>query len=337
MLSKFFSTLYTKVFVNIIINRSETHVYIEVCNNKKIIDEAQEIFPTHSLSVNMYDFIDKYISETPYFYISFLDTSASQGALPTCDTKKMSIYRDMSSFKYLCYQNKWSYYTSEIDLNLLQQNYEKIGIDFIFSPYVVLANFFKDKINSALAMFILIEDNYLSLAIFDHGELLFAEYLDMEHHKDFDDLAIESLDEDISEELDLDGSIDLEEIGAIDDMDDLDDLGDIEDLDSFEEIEDFSEDKEVEQDIVEQDHSADNEKGFNEDYQRFSLIQNSINHYYKDPKYNSKFIESVYIADGIKVSNDLKRYLEEEMFLGVYIRNIDLSVEICEHAKAELK
>lgn len=338
MLSKFFSKLYTKVFVSIIVNRSDTYVSIEVCSNKKVIDENSEIFPTLSLSDKMYNFIDKYISETPYYYISFLDISQAQGAIPTCDAQEMIKYKDMSTSKYMCYDNKWTYFTSREDLNLLQQTYERIGVDFIFSPFVILANFFQDKINNTLAMFILIEDNYLSLAVFDEGNLLYADYLDMEHNKDFDDLAIDdAIDEDVDEELDIDASIDLEEIGAIDDMEELQDLGDIEDLDSFEEIEDFSEMKELKQEKAQEDLGVDTEKGFNEDYQRFSLIQNSINHYYKDSKYDSKFIEAVYIADGVKVSNDLKRYLEEEMFLSVYIRNVDLSIEINEHAKAELK
>ncbi|MDD3059526.1 MAG: hypothetical protein PHW94_01110 [Sulfurimonas sp.] len=47
-------------------------------------------------------------------------------------------------------------------------------------------------------------------------------------------------------------------------------------------------------------------------------------------------MESVYIADGCGVSQDLKRYLEEEMFLSVYVRKIDLAKQVCELAKAEL-
>ena len=47
-------------------------------------------------------------------------------------------------------------------------------------------------------------------------------------------------------------------------------------------------------------------------------------------------MESVYIADGVGVSEDLKRFLEEEMFLSVYVRKMDLSMQICELAKGEL-
>ncbi len=77
--------------------------------------------------------------------------------------------------------------------------------------------------------------------------------------------------------------------------------------------------------------------GFNEDYHRFSLIQSSISDFYKDSKYDSKFIENIYIADSIGISGDLKKYLEEEMFLNVFVRRLDLPAEVCEIAKAELK
>ncbi len=82
--------------------------------------------------------------------------------------------------------------------------------------------------------------------------------------------------------------------------------------------------------------SNDNKKDFDEDYQRFLLIHSSLGHYYSDEKYDSQFIESVYIADSIGVGDDLSRYLEEEMFLNVYIRKIDLGYEIAQLVKMEL-
>ena len=67
------------------------------------------------------------------------------------------------------------------------------------------------------------------------------------------------------------------------------------------------------------------------------LIQSSINRFYKGFLYDSKFIESAYIADSIGMRGDLKRYLEEEMFLSVFVRHLDLYAEVCEAAKAESK
>ncbi len=42
------------------------------------------------------------------------------------------------------------------------------------------------------------------------------------------------------------------------------------------------------------------------------------------------------MADGIGISQDLKRYLEEEMFMDVYTRHFDIPTAVCEMAKLEL-
>ncbi len=333
MLGKLFEKLYLKVFVNIVIYRSHTVVYIELCNTKTTVQSIEENFQTVKLNNKVYEFISEYIKESPYYYISILDASSTQGAIHTCDTTQMERYFDKETSKYKCYNDRWAFYTSKSELTRLQQEYKEISLDFVFSPFVLLANFFKDKINTHLAMFILIEENYITLSVFDNSELLFAKHLDMQNSHESDELLMDDgSDEEL--DLDIDASIDLEDVDV---MDDLDDFGDIEDLDSIGEIDEFAEDEEIQENLqdVEEDDTESGE--FNEDYQRFSLIQSAVNRFYKDDTYNSKFIEDTYIADGVGISGDLKRYLEEEMFLSVYVRNLDLCVEVCELAKAEMQ
>ncbi len=339
MLSKLFEGLYLKIFVNIIVYHSKSIVYIEVCNKDKVLDSMEESFESTGLNAKMYKFIKSYTEESPFHYISVLDTSISQGAAPTCKSNEISLFFDSASSKQLCYADRWTYYTSNPDLHLLKKEYSSLGVDFVFSPFVILAKFFKDKIDSHMSMYILVEDTFLSLAVFDHSELLFAEHLDMENNKDTDDLLMD--DGSIQNlEFELESSVNLDDIDADDDIGELDDFGDIEDLDDFEDIDEFSEIKEDEEEFIEEDneeYTRNEAEGFNEDYQRFALIKSSLNHFYKDDKYKSQFVESVYIADGVGISSDLKKYLEEEMFLSVFVRRIDLSAEVCELAKAELK
>ncbi|MBU0721830.1 hypothetical protein KJ877_10840 [bacterium] len=335
MLGKLLESLYLKVYVNIVVDRSKTHVYIEECNKEAVLERIEQSFDTTSFDSNIYEFIRSYTKETPFHYIAILDTSPSQGALPTCSEREIPLFCDLSSSKYLCYANKWSYYTSTPDLNMLQKQYKKIGLDLIFSPFPILANFFKDKIDSHLAIFILIEDNYITLAVFDHAEFLYGDHINMKHQDEADDMLIDDVI------LEVENSIDLDDIDAMDDISGLDDLGDIEDLDTIEDMEEFSDNVEIQEDTsnigVDNDLGVDEAEDFNEDYQRFTFIQSSINTFYKDSRYKSKFVESVYIADSVGVSNDLKKYLEEEMFLMVYVRQINLPAEICETLKTEIK
>ena len=342
MLSKLFETLYHKVYVNIVIDRMMTMVYIEVCNSNGPIEAVERSFANASSDTKMNEFILSYTKETPYHYISFLDTSISQGAVPTCKSSDMNLFCDTDSIEYMCHMDDWAFYTSKLDLSILEKRHSDIGVDFIFSPFVVLSNFFKDKIESNMAMYILVEDQALSLTVFDNSKLLYAEYLDMQNVLgDEDDLIIDDMsDEDMDIDLGLDDGIDLDDIDALDELEELDDFGDIEDLDSIEDIDEFSDSKDNEEEFDEpeiEDTQTDEYEGFNEDYQRYALIKSSINSFYQDSKYQSQFIETAYIADGVGISADLKRYLEEEMFLSVYVRHVDLDKEVCDLAKVELK
>ena len=339
MLDKLFESLYLKVFVNIIIKESSTLVYIEIHSKKGVLDNRQAEFDTLEPNEKMLDFIQNYIKESPFYYISVLDNSLLQGALPTCSKNRLAYYYDLSNCEYKCYKEKWSYYTAKAELYELEKRYSEIGLDFIFSPFLIIANFFQDKIKSSLALYVLVEENYISLAVFEESNLLYAEHLDI-HAQNEDDEFFLANDENESVDLDLQESqagIDLEDI-EIDEDDELEDFADIEDLDSIEEIEEFEESKDIEEELLESDTVFDepDEENFNEDYQRFIAIQSSVARYYKDERYESRFIENIYIADSVSVSSDFKKYLEEEMFLNVYIRHVEIEAELCELTKEEL-
>lgn len=335
MLGKFFESLYLKVFVNIVVKSSTTDVYIELCSSKGVIDNVEDSFNTTSMSEEMFDFITLYTRESPFSYFSLLDMSPSQGAIPTCSKNRLSFYYDISASEYRCHDKKWTYYTSKSDLYDIEKNYKETGVDFVFSPFSILVNFFKDKVSSHHAMYILVQEGFISLVVFDNSELLFAQHLDMEKITESDELLMDETD-DI---LDLEDEIDLEDIDVVDSDDSLEDFSDIEDLDSLEEIDEFSENKDAKEEFYHKEDAElaqGEESGFNEDYQRFSLIQSSMNNFYKDDRFESKFIENVYIADGVGISSDLKHYLEEEMFLSVYVRHLELGVEVSKLARKEL-
>ena len=337
MFAKFYESLYLKVLVNIVIGNSKTVVYIELLNKSGVVDSCESVFDTKYLSIEMHEFIHNYTKESPYFYISILDNSLSQGALPTCSKHKVGYFQDLSGSEYKCYKEQWTYYTAKTDVYAIEKVYEKIGVDFIFSPFVLLANFFKDKIDSHLAMFILLQEESISLGIFNNSQLLYAKQLDMNVDLSSDELLIDEHDIDIDLEED---SIDLDDIDSIDDIDELDDFGDIADLDLIDEIDEFDETKDVEEELAasedEEEFPIQDTDGLNEDYQRFSLIQSAVNDFYQDEKFESEFVENIYVGDGVGISSDLKKYLEEEMFLNVYIRHVDLAHELAETTKMEL-
>ncbi|MDQ7059735.1 MAG: hypothetical protein Q9M43_00820 [Sulfurimonas sp.] len=275
--------LYLKVLVTIVISNAKTIVYVEMLNAKGLVNSYEATFDTKYLSSDMYEYIVSFTKETPYFYISILDNSFSQGVIPTCSKQKTAYFYDLSASEYKCFDDKWTYYTAKSDVYAIEKVYEKIGVDFIFSPFLVLAHFFKDKIKDHLAMFILIEEDSICLSIFKEEALLFGVYIDIKIEASTEELLIDDTEMDLEEiDLDEEKSIDLDDLDTIDD---IDDFGDIADLDSIEEIEEFSESKDVEEELAQaedtQEHPVEESNGLNQDYQRFVLVQSAVNDFYK--------------------------------------------------------
>lgn len=345
-LSKVIERLYLKVFVGIVMMHDKCNVVIEIVKGGDLSERITESFETGVMNEAMAEFIEPYLAESPFFYVALLNPMKKQGALPTCLERKAKEFFDISTAVTLCQDRRWMVYADKLELDVLQKQYKSIGLDFIFSPFLVVKYFFHDKISSDLALFVLIEDDAVSVSVFYEGNLLFAQYIPMEEEDGL--LTDVELDDAVSLSFELEDEsaeegIDLDDINAIEDLEDLDDLNDIEDLDAFEEIEDFSDElaRTGEKSEGEDKSEAGNEEtsleGFNHDFKRFQLIQHALQHFYSDPKYENRFIESVYVADGCDVSDDLKYYLEEELFLKVYIRKIDLAAEIVDLARAEVQ
>lgn len=353
MLGKFIESLYTKVFVNIVVKGMHTLVYIEVVSKTAVVDSAQDSFETTHMNDEMYQFISEYTTQSPYFYITTIDSSLDQGAMYSCAKGDFALFANADETEHKCYHDKWMYFTPKKGIETLQERYKSVGLDFIFSPFTILADFFKDKIQNHLAMFILVQHSSITLSVFDNDKLLYSSYIDSvkkDEEKKADKLEMEeSADLDFSlddgNDIDLD-SVNLDDIDVADELESLDDFGNIEDLDSVDELDDFAESHDLEEELEDEANELSaqenlgndlNNFGFNEDYARFLLIQSAIDEYYKSDMYDSKFIENVYVADDVGVSSDFKKYLEEEMFLNVYVRKVDLLSELCHLAKTELE
>ena len=338
ILSKIIQSLYLKIYISIIVSDSKTNICVHSVQNSKVKDTYFETFNGRDVSEEMVSYIQSFIDETPFYYIALLDHSISQGAMPSCDMNEFSKYSDLETSQMICHDG-WSSFTSKVDIINFEKKYAAFGLDFIFSPYTVLKNFFKDKINGHATLFVLVQEDSLIVTVFEDSVLKYSEYANM--RTDQMDESLSMID-DNKEELDFDlddqNSVNLEDIDIDDGFGDIDDLNDIEDLDSIDDLEDFTEIK-VEEPVrdisglFESDNSS--VAGFNEDYRRFSIIQSSLNQYYTDTKYENKFIESAYIAAACNVESDLKNYLEEELFLKVYVRQMDICQEVLDLAEGE--
>lgn len=335
MIGRFFSKLYPKIFIAIIVDLAKTDIYVEILSNNKIKKSLFRSFDTTTIDKRIEAFIAEYTKESPYCYIALLDKSPIQGAFPTCTTSKMKDFCDIGSSVYKCFNNDWAYFTSSYELENIKIEYKRVGIDFIFSPFVILAKFFKDRIDSSCAMFLLVEENFLTLAVFKNSKLLYADHIDLEYQKGQKLNVSTSFSSKDDDNLDIMGGIDIENIDLDGSGEKFDDLASIEELDISDGFDDFSTTNDSPLKEKEEHHKPKNEV-VNNNYERFVLVQNSLNTFYKDKRYNAEFIETLFVADAIGLEHDFKSYVEDEMFLSVHVRKIDLLTTLLEVAKAEV-
>ena len=337
ILSKILHSLYAKIYIGIILSGAKTQVCVHTLKGNKLEESYMQLFDGRDVSEEMSSYIASVVSDTPYYYISLLDYSSNQGAASSCDEAEFRKYSDSKTSQHICHGD-WNSFTSKVDIIDFEKKYDAFGLDFIFSPYTVLTRFFKDKTSEAATLFVLVQEDSLAMCIFEESKLKYSEFVDMRNDTADENIGII---DDNKDDMDLDlediHSVNLEDIDVDEGFAELDDLTDIEDLDNVDELEDFTEVRvdapQIDMDIDGIDSSKG--MGFNDNYRRFSAIQSALNEFYSDPKYENKFIETVYIAAACTVEKELKSYLEDELFLRVHIRQLNMCEELFELAKGE--
>ena len=338
--------LFEKIFVSIVPVVDGHDVLTVALKNKKVSYKEQRHFEGSEPSRAMNRYIQEAVDVSPIYYISIINTQAHQGAHAGCLNNGKTQHNDDTRVSEVCRNKKWTLYASFDDLDALTYEYNTVGLDFIFSPFSILEYSFADKIKETFALYAFSMPGLFTIAIFDNGILEYACHYTDEKSPDMEENSSETLGIDFSssiaeEEDDRGGLINLDDIEGLEDLDiidDLDSFSDIDDLNELEEVHEFSEDMPTnEEKRLSREHIMikDEIDGFAEDYQHFSYIQKTLQQFYSMDECRNRFVETVCIADSIGTSEELKRYLEEELFLNVLVRKVDVLATINALAMSE--
>ena len=326
--------LFQKIFVSIVPVVDGHEVLSVALKNKKVLYKEKRHFEGSEISNAMNRYIQEVIDPSPIYYIGTLITQSHQGAHAGCANKGKTQHSDDTKVSEVCRNNKWTLYASLDDLHALTYEYHTVGLDFIFSPFSILEYSFADKMKDTFALYAFSMPGLFTVAIFEGDKLEYAHHYSHKKSPVQDDVpasAMEFMSHIDDEEDEDEGLIHLEDIEGLEDLDiidDLDSLSDIDDLNELEEVHEFSEDMPTseekrlgrEQSFMikgDMDSSA-------EDYQRFSYIQETLQQFYSMDECRDRFVETACIADSQGGSEELKRYLEEELFLNVLVRKVDV-------------
>ncbi len=327
---------FQKTFISIMPLEDGYDILCVSVKNNKIILREQNHFVGEVPSVGMNRYIKNKIGATPYFYISTINLHRNQGAYEGCAHPSAHFHHDVVGISALKRNNLWTQYAQAEELHSLKSHYAAVGLDFIFSPFSMIEFYFADKIPDTFALYAFGGVGFFAVAIFDAGKLEYAHYYTTNSaalnvaHKDEKEVEL-SFNHDIEEHDRYKAPIVLDDIEGLDELDLLDDLdafSEIADLDDLDEVSEFSEDTVTPEEIrhirdngmESAKHTIDN---LGEEYERFEFIQKTLERFYASPHCNNRFVETVCIADINLGGNDLKRYLEEELFVNVLVRHVD--------------
>jgi hypothetical protein len=343
-LTKVFQKYLSNIFVSIVQQGKEWIVYSKVMKNGVLKDKFSknfEIKDSESIPLKMQEYLDSLQLEYNFAYLALLLESMGQGAIhgiTAIDFEKNSV--DMKSVTHIDIDKKWSIYASFIDINWAKKLFNKTGIDFIYSPFIVQYSLLKkEKLKDKPVLYILNQEDSVTITVFESGDLLFGAYF-----KTTTDDNISSEDdedwENVEEEEGIENVLELDNIGEdeISGTDDLEDLNELDDLTSSDEVASF-EDVSLQENVGHFDSEEEVESSDLELYGRdiliYKYLTSSLKEFYSNPLYSSSFIDTVVIYDGYEVSSELIGMIEDELLMDIEMNKINISEIVCNIAREE--
>jgi hypothetical protein len=317
--------------------------------------------------------------ENPLTYVGFINLSHKQGILPTDNVKEYYKYQDapkeskLDDFVFNSFGSNWNIYSERSGIAKFQRLFEKVGYDYLFSPFSLLYLTFKDKFKDKTNLYLVIENEFLLFTIIKSDEVVFGEYIRIfDQNKERinqirGEIVSRNLDSIVQED-DLDSDVNRGNFDSMnfDKKDDFnkkslaeiqDDSEDFDDgLAEFEgasytdfsalndnDFDDMSSDSDSDFAFKDEEPTSDlSNKGLIEEEE---VAPEDINESFVFTKiekminqfYSTEtdFIENCYIASSIEIKDDLLQLIEDELGLNSELKKINISLAITELIKDE--
>ncbi len=305
--------------ISVILEVKTCTVFVEIVKNSKVIKTEEKKFDINNaeLSHEVIKYINSYQDNYKFTYIGTLLGSINQGAISGCtsnDFKKFGVRLD--NIDFVCVNNMLGVYGVGDDIVTTQNKFNKtVGIDFIYSPFIVLYNFFKKELIDEARLYVLCQKSYVALAVFKEKRFIFGAYFSIDTTEDTfkeegekptsSEVNVSDVDKD-SEDEDLDELVFFEDDEDVISLDDSDE----------EEIQEYENEEEGEVSSIE---------SFQEGVDLHNYIKSSIEEFYKNDKYETEFLSDIIIADGCSLTDDVIKYIQDELMLNVQTKEINIA------------
>jgi len=339
---------FQNLFVAVILNESESILRAKVLKDGVIKKTFTKTFTHTESSDALESSVENYLialqEQYAFVYIAFFLGAMGQGAIEGVGSSAFSKHTVDSDNVFSVSVNKqWSAYASYIEIKWAKNLFSEVGLDLIFSPFMVLNDFVvSQKLKSKPTCYLLNSQDSFCVAIMEEKKLHFGAFFKTQSDAAFTNSTEVNDWENEEKEEGVTALGDITELGdAYDDDDDLSDLGELGDLEDMKSVDSFSD--------VDTPKTIGHFKGFDtvskedtslELYGRdllvYKYLKSSLEEYYHNSLYESAFIEEIIIFDGYEISSDLIRQLEDELMMDVEIHKVDISDRVCDLAIQEV-
>ena len=304
--------LYRFIYVEIQDNLVTVNIYD--IKNSNLLSQSSEDFVLESkdsFTDELINYINTKQEELSRSYVVTLLNSQGQGIIPTCSATKFKDYSVDRRYIYnICVDNLFTNFVSKIEINWLQKTFAKTGIDFIFSPFVILKDLVeKEEVSTEVLLYILYYNQNVTLVIKQGNKYIYGDFFNTR----------------IADENPLYSDYDNEDEESDEDEFEIEDEYEFEDEDDEINLEEDGEDlniKEVE--LIEEN------KGF------AKHLSSSLKEFYSNKRYESNFIDRVKIFSENEVDNSVLTYMEDELLLSTTVDYINMDEEIIKLCKKEV-
>ena len=301
-----FSRIYQKVIVSI--DLCEKTCKIRISNNKNTQQEEKTYKTINAnFPIEAAKYIQKIQNKYPHTYTSAMIRTENQGLL---NGKNIDVFDkfglDINSLKIILINKQWFIYVGKKNLQEYKNKFSKInGLDFVFSPFIIIYEKIKDRLDGAKKLYILQEKGSTSLLIADRDNIYFGNHIVFEQDRFVDENKEDKKNND-----------DMIEFDVIDEIDENIIIKDF-DKDSY-------------------DLSSNSLSELSIANHMIELITKTLNNFYQDNRYASDFIDELLILDGYGISDNAISHLKNNTMLETQFIRIDVCKEVEKLTKMEL-
>lgn len=348
---------FQNLFVSIVLHETECLLHCKVFKNNRVEKSFTKTFPltppVDALDKAIENYLVELQDEYQFVYVAYLLGTLGQGAIEGTSSASFSKHHvDMQSVHHITFAKQWSAYASYIEIKWAKNLFSDVGLDLIYSPFVVLnACMLNEKVRSKPTCYILNCHDFFIMGVFEGQQLYFGAFFKTQsdtsfvHTEDIDDWEHEQEEESIVSkeelpELNVEIKEREEEIDELNEFEELGELRELDDIDALSGENTFSDVNthtlgyfNGEDALKEEDISL---ELYGRDLLVYKYLKSALEEYYHNPLYTSQFIEDIVIFDGYEISSDLIHQIEDELMMRVEVHKVDVGERICDIAIEEV-